>query len=55
MLLFHILLSCIGAKPRSLSQGYFLRFDPKVRIMFLLGTFLFAGLCCTTIEKKGKE
>ena len=42
LLLFLILV----AEPRSLSQGYFLKVDPKVSVTFLLGTFLLAGLYC---------
>ena len=46
--LSYFVLSYLVAKPRYLSWGDFLRFDPKVSMMFALGTFLFAGLYCIT-------
>ena len=48
MLLFlRLLFLILVAKPKSLSSGYFLRFDPKESVTFLLNTFLSAGLYCS--------
>ena len=46
-LLFLIFLFLIWSPNRGLFlKAIFLRFDPRVSILFLLGTFLFVGLYC---------